>query len=100
MSKQSHVKYNTRTMKRVFFDILLFLAILFLPWWASLFMAVLGLFIFKNFYEYLVCGVIIFELYSPMSNRVISSPFYFALILTASFALIESAKKNIIFYKK
>jgi hypothetical protein len=87
-------------MKRVFFDILLFLSVLLLPWWASLFLAILGLFIFNKFYEYLIFGVIVFVLYSTRSSRIISSPVYFALILTLSFALIEIVKRNIIFYKK
>jgi hypothetical protein len=87
-------------MKRVFFDIVLFLTILFLPWWAGFLMAFIGLFVFNNFYEYLAYGVIIFIFYGPMSNRFISSPVYFSLILTTSFALIEFIKTNIIFYKK
>lgn len=87
-------------MKRVFFDIVLFLTILFLPWWAGFLMAFIGLFVFNNFYEYLAYGVIIFIFYGPMSNTLISSPVYFSLILTTSFTLIEFVKTNIIFYKK
>ena len=87
-------------MKRVFFDILLFLAVLFLPWWVGVLLAVVGLFVFNNFYEYLIFGVIVFVLYSTPSNRIISSPVYYSLILTLSFVLIETIKRNIIFYKK
>ncbi len=87
-------------MKRAFFDIVLFLSVLFLPWWASLFLAILGLFVFNKFYEYLMFGVFVFVLYSTRSGKIISSPFYFALILTLSFAIIEIIKRNIIFYKK
>lgn len=87
-------------MTRIFFDLALFLSILFLPWWANLFLAFLGLFLFKNFYEYLIYGTIVFVLFSPMSNRTISSPVYFSIILISSFVLIEAIKRNIIFYKK
>lgn len=87
-------------MKRAFFDLSLFIAILFLPWWASIFMAIVGLFIFRNFYEYLAFGVFSFVLYSTSSVRAVSSPVYFALILTLSFAFIQIIKRNIIFYKK
>jgi hypothetical protein len=87
-------------MKRIIFDALLFLIILFLPWWVSLFFALAGLFIFKNFYEYLVYGVFIFVLYFSPGQSFIASPLYFSLILTLSFVIIQIIKNHIIFYKE
>lgn len=87
-------------MKRVIFDIILFLSLFVLPWWISLFLVIIGIFIFDNFYEFIVSGIIFFSLYRAGNERLISSPIIFSLSLIIFYIVIQYIKSNIIFYKK
>jgi hypothetical protein len=87
-------------MKRVIFDIVLFLSLFIFPWWISVFLVIVGIFLFDNFYEFIVSGVIFFSLYRAPGDRLISSPIVFALGLVLVFVIIQYIKSNIIFYKK
>lgn len=87
-------------MKRVIFDIILFISIFVFPWWITSLLLLAGLFIFDNFYEFLVASVITFSLYSVPSGRIISSPVYFPVIIFIFFIVIQSVKNNMILYQK
>lgn len=87
-------------MKRALFDFLLFLSVLFLPWWINTPLAFLGLFLFKNYYEYLAFSVVVFVLYRTSEVGATSSPVYFSLIVVLSYILIQFIKERLIFYKK
>jgi hypothetical protein len=86
-------------MKRVIFDIVLFLSIFVLPWWASVFFVIIGIFIFDNFYEFIISGIIFFSLYRAPSDIPISSPIIFSLSISTIYIIIQYIKSNIIFYK-
>jgi len=87
-------------MKRIFFDIILFISIFVFPWWVSLFFVFIGIFIFNNFYEFIGAGIIVFALYSFPDDRLISSPVFFSLLLIISYLVLQFIKSNIILYKK
>jgi hypothetical protein len=87
-------------MKRFIFDLILFISVFVFPWWISLLGVIVGIFIFDDFYEYIVAGFIIFALYSVGGERFISSPIYFSLIIIISYAIIQFIKSYIILYKK
>jgi hypothetical protein len=87
-------------MKRVIFDFALFFSVLILPWWVSAILLLIGVFIFKKFYEFMVASVIIYSLYSVPKEGIIYSPIFFTLVLIALFILIEYIKERIILYKK
>ena len=50
---------------RLTLDIVLFVSIFFLPWWTSVCLGVLGVFVFKLFWEVFVAALIIDAVYSP-----------------------------------
>ncbi len=86
-------------MKRLFFDILLFLSIFLLPWWYTAILAMVGLFVFMNFYEFLATGIIIFILSTVPNLSIISSSTLFYLSIGVFYLLIQSLKDRIILYK-
>lgn len=88
-----------RIMKRLFFDIILLLSVLIFPWWISIFFVFIGIFIFNNFYEFIISNIIVFSLYSPTSGNITSSPIFFSLVTITSYLLIQFIKEHIILYK-
>lgn len=86
-------------MKRVVFDVLLFISIFIFPWWVSLCMILVGIFIFNNFYEFIITFVALYSLYSVQDGRLVSSPVFFSLVLSVAYLVVEVIKKNIILYK-
>ncbi len=87
-------------MKRVIFDIILLVSIYIFPWWVSILLVLIGVFIFDNFYEFLVSSVIVYSMYATKGDRIISSSVFFPLIIIISYISIQSIKNNIILYKK
>jgi hypothetical protein len=87
-------------IKRVIFDIVLFVSVLIFPWWISIFMLFVGIFIFDRYYEFILFGLIIFSLYSIPTPRIISSPIFFSSIVVFLYILIQHTRSNMILYKK
>jgi hypothetical protein len=87
-------------IKRVIYDILLLLVIFIFPWKISIILMFIGLFAFNNFYEFIISSVIIYSLYSIPSERIISSPIFFPLIVIVVYSITQYIKSNIILYKK
>ena len=87
-------------IKRVIFDIILFLSIFIFPWWVSLFLVAVGIFLFNNFYEFIVSSLIIYCLFAVGGGRFISSPIYFSLIIIFTYIFIQFIRSNMILYKK
>jgi len=87
-------------MKRVIFDIILFVSLLILPWWVSVLLAITGIFIFNNFYEFIFSGVVVYSLFSLPSDRLIASPIFFSLSVVFLYIVVQIIKNNIILYKK
>ena len=87
-------------MKRIIFDVLLFLSVFILPWWISAFLLLIGIFAFDNFYEFIVATMIVYSLYAPQSDRLISSPIFISLIVVILYVVIHLIRNNLILYRK
>jgi hypothetical protein len=87
-------------MKRVIFDIFLLISLYIFPWWISILLLFIGIFVFDNFYEFIVSNIIMYSMYATKSDRIISSSVFFPLIIIISYILIQFIKSNIILYKK
>lgn len=85
-------------MKRGVFDIILFLSLFILPWWVGALLAVVGIFWFKNFYEFILSGIIIYSIYTIRGSGLLSSPVFFSASLTIFYLLIQSIRHRIILY--
>jgi hypothetical protein len=86
-------------MKRGIFDLILFLSLFLTPWWVGVFLALGGLFLFKNFYEFFVAGVIFYSLYLIADKGLISLPILFSTFLIFFYFIIQALKQKIILYK-
>jgi hypothetical protein len=91
--------YNTSVMKRIIFDVVLFLSIFILPWWVTAVLAFVGIFIFGQFYEFIISGAIMYTVYSSQDGRAISSYLWFPLILCFLYVGIQALRRYIILYK-
>lgn len=85
-------------IKRIIFDILLFLSIFILPWWITVILAFMGIFIFNNFYEFIVSFVIMYSLYVIPGVKI--TPFWFSLIISTLYLGIQGFRHYIILYKQ
>lgn len=86
-------------MKRVIFDIILFLFLFILPWWVGFFMIFIGIFLFKNYIEFIVSGIIIYALYIIPGKGFFNSPIYFSAFILIIYLLIQILRHRIILYK-
>lgn len=86
-------------MKRFFFDLTLFLSLFLLPWWVTLALAIAGIFLFRQFYEFIIISVISYSVFSYQSDRVIASPLWYPLIICGFYIFIQYVKTRMILYK-
>jgi hypothetical protein len=86
-------------MKRILFDIVLFLSAFIFPWWISILLLFIGIFLFKNFYEFIIDSIIIYSLYFIKEDSIISSPLFFYTTTIILFTIISLLRNNIIIYK-
>ena len=87
-------------MKRVIFDVILLISVFVFPWWISVLLLLIGIFIFKNFFEFIVANIIIYSLYAVSNDRLISSPVFFSALIIVLYIAIQIIRNNIILYKK
>lgn len=86
-------------MKRVIFDVLMFLSVFILPWWITAILALVGIFLFKKFYEFLVVSAIVYALFAIPSTRFIASPFWYPLTIGIIYIGVQFLRRHIILYK-
>lgn len=87
-------------MKRVIFDVAIFILLFIAPWWIGLILLLLGIFIFSDYYEFIIGLLIIFSVYSIPGNEIFHSPVFFSAVTIVIYVLIQLLKNNIILYKK
>ncbi len=85
-------------MKRGIFDIILFLSLFILPWWVGAILAMVGIFVFKKYYEFIISGMIIYSIFTiPGSGLLTSSISFFALLIIL-YQGIQILRRRIILY--
>jgi hypothetical protein len=86
-------------MKRIIFDILVFILLLISPWWISLSLLFIGIFIFKNYLEFIIGFFVVYSVYAIPKEGILYSPIFYTAIIILSYIIIQYLKNNIIFYK-
>ena len=86
-------------MKRVIFDILIFISVFVLPWWITVPLAFVGIFLFVEYYEFILIGVILYSLYMVEGMKILSSPFIYSVIISVIFLGVQALRHYIILYK-
>ncbi len=87
-------------MKRGIFDIVLVLLLFILPYWVGIILMFVGIFLFKNFYEFIISGTILYSLYTIPGNNLITSPILFFTIVIIIYIFIQILRHKIIFYNR
>lgn len=87
-------------MKRIVLDICILLSIFLLPWWITLFLSAVGMFLYENFYEFIIAFLFVYAVYGFGSTGVLGSKVYLPLILFVIFIAFSFVKKQFIFYQK
>ncbi len=83
MSKEK----NNEIWKRLVVDVCLVAAICWFPWWVSMALAAMAFFVFYEFLELILVGLMIDTLYAPHQVFSIASYQYFLLSLALFFVL-------------
>jgi hypothetical protein len=87
-------------MKRAIFDIILFIFVFLLPWWVTLVWAILGLFVFVSFYEFLISIIMIYIIsVSSPSKTILSNPVFVYSSIIIFYLLVQYLHRHIILYK-
>lgn len=84
--------------QRIIFDIIFFLSLFAAPWWASLAIALVGIFFFNDFYEIIAAGFIMDIVYGTSNAPVIGVRFIGSLTAIALLAGGTFIKNHIRFY--
>ena len=88
-------------MKRVIYDVLLLIFIYLLPWWVTLVWAFVGLFIFVNYYEYIISLTMVFLMsFIPEKKFFGNGTLVYSLIILSYFVLAYFKSKIIIYSNK
>ncbi len=85
-------------MKRGIFDVIFFIFLFIFPWWINVILAFIGIFIFKDFYEFIISGIIIYSLYIIPGNNLITSLISFFAIIIVLYISIQILRRKIILY--
>jgi len=64
---------------RIIISILLFLSILFFPWWLTVIIGAVAVFVQRNFYEIVGWGIFYDLLYSTASVSILGFSFFFTV---------------------
>ena len=86
-------------MKRVIFDTIVLFSLFLLPWWTSALLAVIGIFLFTQFYEFLFVGVAIYSLYVIKEQSFITKPIWFACTLALVYIAIQVLRRYLVVYE-
>lgn len=82
---------------RIFLNVLIFLSILFFPWWITAFFALILLFSFEAA-EVIIWGLLIDTLYGIPLAIFFHFTFVFTLLFMILFFVVQILKKRLVFY--
>lgn len=86
--------------RRIIFDLLLLLSVLFGPFWLSVILALAGFFLFPKFWEGVILLFLSDLLFGIKTPGFWGMPYVSIFIGAIAFGLVEYLKKHIRFYKK
>lgn len=85
--------------KRLFFDVFLFIITFIAPWWFVVFVTLIGVHLFTDYYEFLFVSLFIYALYLYNLPQMICAPVVFTIIVFLIFLILQEIKHFIILYK-
>lgn len=85
-------------LKRIIFDLVLFLIIILLPWWCSAALAIVGLFVFPFYWEIIFAAFLLDNYYLLETNFWSWEAHIFGLVSIIILLLAKPLKDRLKFY--
>lgn len=85
-------------IQRIIIDFILFLGIFLFPFWLNLIIGVVCLFVFRNFYEFVVFSMLADILYGGNAGYALGVPFFLTIISVSAYSIIFFLKQRLINY--
>ncbi|MBU3925695.1 hypothetical protein KJ763_00805 [Patescibacteria group bacterium] len=85
-------------IKRIIFDIVFLVALFAMPWWLTVIVGVLGLILFRNFWEIILAGLIIDSFYSIPGAQIIGRFGFFTISSLLLFIIFSFIKNKMRFF--
>lgn len=90
---------NKTVFFRVIYNIVVLLSLLFASWLGTLFLCLVGLILFRNYYECILVGVAIDMLYGMPHDRLMNTSVMFTSAALVLFAIVYGLKKRVRFHE-
>ena len=87
-------------MHRIIYNLIAFVCIFFFPWWVVLVLAIVGIFLFNNYYEAVIFGALLDATYSNATYLTLWSSIFHTLIFAGVFAVLHTVKRRMFMYHK
>ncbi|MEK7071443.1 MAG: hypothetical protein AAB943_00725 [Patescibacteria group bacterium] len=85
---------------RIGFSVILLLSILFMPWWLSVILGLLGILLFSVFWESIVLFFISDLIYGAKEPRFLNLMFVASIMAILALVSLELLKKKLRFYNE
>jgi hypothetical protein len=87
-------------MKRFIFDCMLFISVFTLPWYATIIIAIIGVFLFYQFYEFIIAIAVSQSLFAVNNGYFFTKSFWFFITAIVLYMVMQLIRNSIIFYKR
>ena len=79
-------------IRRIIIDFVLFLGVFLFPFWINLLIGIICLFLFRNFYEFVIFSLLADLLYGGGTRQFLGIPFALSSFALLSYALVFFSK--------
>ncbi len=86
--------------RRIILDIAILLCIFLAPWWLTIPLAIVGIFLFSHYIEFIFAMLFMYGLYGVGGEGILSSTLWLPLILVFIYITLSFIKKYLIIYNK
>lgn len=87
------------TKQRLVADLIVFFSLLYMPWWATLILAILCLFMFEHYFEILIVGVALDSLYNTAWHGYTNVQFILSAICLIVYVISFPLKRRLTLYR-
>jgi hypothetical protein len=86
--------------RRIILDCVIFICLFSAPWWLTIPLSIVGIFVFNNYIEFIFAGLFMYALYGVGGSGILSSTLWLPIILVTIYLAISFLKKYLIIYNK
>ncbi len=83
---------NKLVLKRIIANIILFVCILFAPWWLTIIFSIIFLFYFLDYYELIIAALFVDIIYGTPQNWIFDLPLMYTVFSLVVFVFVRWLK--------